>query len=69
MVVHYVGTLTDGTKFDSSRDRGDLFSFKLGEGRVIKGWDIGVASMKKGEKAVLTCTSEYAYGAQVCGGW
>jgi len=60
--VHYVGTLLDGTKFDSSRDRGDPFSFTLGVGQVIKGWDTGVASMLKGEVALLTCKSEYAYG-------
>lgn len=61
--VHYVGTLTDGTKFDSSRDRDDPFKFNLGEGRVIKGWDIGVATMRKGERAILTCQPDYAYGA------
>lgn len=60
--VHYVGTLTDGTKFDSSRDRGQQFEFSLGTGNVIKAWDIGVASMKRGELAVLLCKSEYAYG-------
>ncbi|KAI0211564.1 Peptidyl-prolyl cis-trans isomerase FKBP4 [Lamellibrachia satsuma] len=60
--VHYVGTLTDGSKFDSSRDRGEKFEFDLGKGSVIKAWDIGVATMKKGEIAVLTCKSEYAYG-------
>lgn len=60
--VHYVGTLMDGTKFDSSRDRGKPFEFNLGKGSVIKAWDIGVASMKKGEIAVLTCKPEYAYG-------
>jgi len=62
--VHYVGTLLDGTKFDSSRDRGDPFTFTLGVGQVIKGWDTGVASMLKGEVALLTCKSEYAYGKQ-----
>lgn len=60
--VHYVGTLEDGTKFDSSRDRGTLFSFNLGKGEVIKGWDLGVASMTKGELAVFTIKSEFGYG-------
>nr|QBH73882.1 fk506-binding protein [Carausius morosus] len=60
--VHYVGTLLDGTEFDSSRGRGEPFEFSLGKGSVIKAWDLGVATMKKGEVAVLTCKSEYAYG-------
>ncbi|XP_018407478.1 PREDICTED: FK506-binding protein 59-like isoform X1 [Cyphomyrmex costatus] len=60
--VHYVGTLEDGTKFDSSRDRKSPFTFTLGNNSVIKGWDIGVATMKKGEIATLTCAPEYAYG-------
>ncbi|GAB1609875.1 peptidyl-prolyl cis-trans isomerase FKBP4-like isoform X1 [Argonauta hians] len=64
--VHYVGTLLDGTEFDSSRSRGDLFSFPLGEEKVIKAWDIGVLTMKKGELARLTCKSEYAYGKGGC---
>ncbi|KAK9710731.1 FKBP-type peptidyl-prolyl cis-trans isomerase [Popillia japonica] len=62
--VHYVGTLLDGTTFDSSRDRGQPFEFDLGKGSVIKAWDIGVATMKKGELAMLTCAPEYAYGKQ-----
>ncbi|KAJ1617599.1 hypothetical protein T492DRAFT_605276 [Pavlovales sp. CCMP2436] len=63
--VHYVGTLaSDGSKFDSSRDRGTEFEFVIGQGQVIKGWDVGVASMHKGEKAILTCTPAYAYGAR-----
>lgn len=62
--VHYVGTLaSDGSKFDSSRDRGDKFEFTLGEGQVIKAWDLGVATMRRGELAMLTCSAEYAYGA------
>ncbi|XP_029177994.1 FK506-binding protein 59 isoform X2 [Nylanderia fulva] len=60
--VHYTGTLLDGTKFDSSRDRQKPFKFDLGRNSVIKAWEIGVASMKKGEVAMLTCAPEYAYG-------
>uniref|UniRef100_A0A8B9GZN2 peptidylprolyl isomerase n=2 Tax=Astyanax mexicanus TaxID=7994 RepID=A0A8B9GZN2_ASTMX len=61
--VHYVGTLLDGTQFDSSRDRGEKFSFELGKGQVIKAWDIGVATMRIGEICQLFCKPEYAYGA------
>merc|ERR1712212_62608 len=60
--VHYTGTLTNGTKFDSSRDRGKPFEFQLGEGKEIKGWDEGVAQMSKGQLAKLTCSPDYAYG-------
>jgi len=60
--VHYTGTLTNGTKFDSSRDRGKPFEFLIGAGQVIKGWDEGVAKMSVGEKAKLTCSPDYAYG-------
>lgn len=61
--LHYVGTLnSDGSKFDSSRDRLTDFDFTVGVGEVIKGWDLGVCSMKKGEKAIIRCSSEYAYG-------
>lgn len=60
--AHYTGTLLDGTKFDSSRDRNSEFKFVLGRGNVIKAWDLGFATMKVGEKAVLTCKAEYAYG-------
>ncbi|XP_026229835.1 peptidyl-prolyl cis-trans isomerase FKBP1A-like [Anabas testudineus] len=60
--VHYVGTLTNGKKFDSSRDRGEPFQFTLGEGEVIRGWDEGVAQMSVGQLARLTCSPDYAYG-------
>lgn len=61
--VHYVGTLLDSSKFDSSRDRNEKFSFELGKGQVIKAWDIGVATMRVGEVSQLICKPEYAYGA------
>lgn len=61
--VHYVGTLhSDGSKFDSSRDRPGNFKFSVGVGQVIKGWDTGICTMKKGEKCILRCRSDYAYG-------
>ncbi|XP_071956292.1 peptidyl-prolyl cis-trans isomerase FKBP4-like [Antedon mediterranea] len=62
--VHYVGTLLSGEQFDSSRDRGSLFQFKLGKGQVIKAWDLGVATMRRGEISVFTCKPEYAYGSR-----
>lgn len=61
--VHYTGTLTNGSTFDSSLDRGTPFSFPLGGGMVIKGWDLGIAGMKVGEKARLTIPPELGYGA------
>ncbi|XP_052778187.1 uncharacterized protein LOC128215542 isoform X1 [Mya arenaria] len=66
--MHYTGTLTDGKKFDSSRDRGKPFSCKIGVGQVIKGWDEGVMTMSVGERAKLTITPDYGYGAAGAGG-
>jgi len=67
VTVHYTGTLTDGTKFDSSLDRGNPFVFSLGAGEVIKGWDQGVAGMKVGGKRKLTIPSSLGYGDRGAG--
>lgn len=68
VVVHYTGWLTDGKKFDSSVDRGQPFKFQLGQGRVIKGWDQGLALMKIGDKRKLIIPPELGYGARGAGG-
>jgi len=67
VTVNYLGTLTNGTKFDSSYDRNEPFSFNLGAGEVIKGWDLGVNGMKVGGKRKLTIPSNLGYGAQGAG--
>lgn len=67
VAVHYTGTLTDGKKFDSSRDRGEPIKFKLGEGRVIKGWDEGIAMLKVGDKAIFTIPPSIGYGERDMG--
>ena len=67
VTVNYKGTLTNGTQFDSSYDRGEPFSFVLGSGFVIKGWDQGVAGMKVGGKRKLTIPPSLGYGAQSAG--
>ena len=64
VTVHYTGWLTDGEKFDSSVDRDEPFVFALGKGQVIAGWDIGVATMKVGDKVKLTLPPELAYGRE-----
>jgi FKBP-type peptidyl-prolyl cis-trans isomerase FkpA len=68
VTVHYTGWLTNGTKFDSSKDRNDPFVFSLGRGQVIKGWDQGVEGMRVGGKRKLTIPPDLGYGARGAGG-
>ena len=68
VVVNYTGLLGDGVKFDSSLDRGQPFSFKLGLGQVIKGWDEGIGKLKVGEQATLIIPPHLGYGARGAGG-
>lgn len=66
--VHYTGTLTSGVKFDSSHDAGKAISFPLGAGRVIKGWDEGIAKLRTGDQAILIIPPSIGYGARGAGG-
>jgi FKBP-type peptidyl-prolyl cis-trans isomerase len=68
VIVHYTGWLTNGSKFDSSKDRSEPFDFRLGAGQVIRGWDQGVAGMKVGGKRKLTIPPELGYGSRGAGG-
>eukprot|EP00591_Stephanopyxis_turris_P007332 CAMPEP_0195527038 /NCGR_PEP_ID=MMETSP0794_2-20130614/28458_1 /TAXON_ID=515487 /ORGANISM="Stephanopyxis turris, Strain CCMP 815" /LENGTH=108 /DNA_ID=CAMNT_0040657861 /DNA_START=72 /DNA_END=398 /DNA_ORIENTATION=+ len=68
LTMHYTGKLTNGNVFDSSVKRGQPFSFTIGVGQVIKGWDEGVIKMSLGEKATLKISSDYGYGARGAGG-
>ncbi|KAK0217224.1 peptidyl-prolyl cis-trans isomerase [Armillaria fumosa] len=64
VTMHYVGTLNDGSKFDSSRDRGHPFVTEIGVGKVIKGWDEAVPQLSLGQKARLVASADYAYGSR-----
>ncbi len=68
VLIHYIGMFPDGSKFDSSRDRNQPFSFKLGAGQVIKGFDMAVTGMKVGQRRKVTIPSDLAYGPGGAGG-
>jgi peptidylprolyl isomerase len=68
VLVHYTGLLTNGTKFDSSLDRNEPIAFQLGAGRVIKGWDEGIAQLRVGDQATLVIPPQLGYGAKGAGG-